>query len=74
VLNFALDDERLKKGLTETFVLPTKVQTIDASNKPRQTDLIIKFPVVLKKLDLRDAFFNGLPAEWRENFKSLVHS
>jgi hypothetical protein len=73
-LNFALDDERLnsKEGLTETFVLSTKVWSV-MFDKPRQTDLILKFPVVLKKLNLRDAFFNGLPAEWRENFKSLVH-
>jgi hypothetical protein len=66
-LNFALDDERLlKEGVAGTFVLATELSFNWGAAHAR-----IKFPVVLKRLNLRDAFFNGLPVEWKENLKSL---
>jgi hypothetical protein len=71
-LNFALDDTRLdKEGITGTFVLPATKVHLYQMEVAGEGDLSINFQVVLKKLNLRDAFFNGLPLEWKENLKSL---
>ena len=70
-LEFALDD-KLFEGVTGTFVLPTTNVTFEGEAVPYGQDdpplhpFVIKFPVVLRKLNLQDAFFNGLPAEWKE--------
>lgn len=73
-LTFALDDERLysKDGVTGTFVLPQTTTRFNRADNFAITNMT--FPVVLKKLNLQDAFFNGLSAEWKENLKSLAHS
>jgi hypothetical protein len=77
-LEFALDDERLisPQGASGTFVLSAfAVDDRDPPDSPGPpVPVVIKFPVVLRKLNLGDAFFNGLPTEWKENLKSLIDS
>lgn len=67
-LEFALDDERLlsAEGVSGTFMLPATKVTWEGQTVPDKPPVIIRFPVVLRKLNLQDAFFNGLPAEWKE--------
>ena len=75
-LEFTLDDKRLvsTEGVTGTFVLPiTDLRLTFEGDEPAglpdergMPTFVLKFPVVLRKLDLQDAFFNGLPAEWKD--------
>jgi len=71
-LQFALDDLLSPQGASGTFVLPTTNVKLKGEATPYGEEghplhpFVIKLPIVLKKLDLQDAFFNGLPAEWKE--------
>ena len=84
-LEFDLDAEGLsREGINGTFVLPTTNVVLmgetpywdDGKGGPQLPlhPFVIKFPVVLRKLNLQDAFFNGLPAEWKKDMEGLGHA